>query len=129
MSVPAAVRRHLTFDDLPAELVQQIASIGSCEAALALVQVSRYVRHACNTRHVFKSILERQNDCGRLEWCSVALSTDAPTSSWTRYTMADYKARRRIAGDFPCFDRLKEDRFLDWAPQLMAAGRKNPSFI
>lgn len=113
---------------LPVEIIQRIASIGPCESAKS------FVMHAM-TGTSSKPSLQIVTTAKGPDWPTVALSSDAPTSSWGRYALADSKARRWEAEYPPCrFQELMdvlmdvdelEDEFLRWAPQLMAASREN----
>ena len=112
----------LSLDALPAELLQRIASFGPCESALALSKANKRIRHACNDRQVFISILKNRNDCLGPEWFPRHLASDAPTSSWARCALADTKARSWSTQEMTDYNELRSS-FLPWAPQLMAASR------
>ena len=112
-----------TFDSLPTEVIQQIASAGSCESALALTKVNRNIRHICNDRQVYKAIRADQECPDDPDWSSELLSAEAPLSSWARYTLADSRARRWMAEDGQQSERMRVG-FFDWAPQLLAIQRK-----
>ena len=111
------------FDDLPVEIIQRIASHGSCESALALARVSRTLHRACNDRQVFKAILRNRNGYGGPSWDNVPLSNDSSTLSWARYALAD-----SIAGEWAAKDSADRDEvppsFAAWLPQLMCNSRK-----
>ncbi|CAD6574884.1 MAG: hypothetical protein ASARMPRED_006960 [Alectoria sarmentosa] len=103
------------LDGLPVEILGRIASIGTCEAALALSKVNRILHTACNDRLVYKAILDNRNGNGGQEWQHrIPLSMESPVSSWARYALADSRA----AQDYTV--SLEPRTFASWAPQLMA---------
>jgi len=118
----------LKLDSLPVEIIQRIASNGPSESALTLSRTNRCLSRACNDRQVFKSILRNRNGFGGPNWIPVPLSSDAPTSSWARYALADSRAGQWAAGDWEYQAALPVD-FLVWAPQLMSSCREFPGNI
>lgn len=103
------------LDALPVEILQLIASVGACEAALALCRVNRALRLACNDRLVYKAILDNRNGAGSPKWqhC-LPLSMQSPTLSWARYALADSKAAQYHTMSLDLKDCVS------WLPQLMA---------
>ena len=103
------------LDALPVEILHHIASVGACEAALALSGVNRALRLACNDRLVYKAILDNRNGAGGPKWqhC-LPLSMQSPISSWARYALADSKAAQYHTMS------LDLKGCVSWLPQLMA---------
>ncbi|KAL6720920.1 hypothetical protein ACLMJK_000019 [Lecanora helva] len=119
---------NATFEKLPAELLQRIASLGPCESTLALAKVSKKVRDACNDRQVYIAVIKNCNGYEGSSWNSVPLTNESPLSSWARYALADSKARQWLDRDFsgeieaPSHQlSLFRRKFFTWAPQIMAA--------
>ncbi len=103
------------LDALPVEILHRIASVGACEAALALSGVNRALHLACNDRLVYKAIIDNRNGTGGPKWqhC-LPLSVQSPTSSWARYALADSKAAQYHTMN------LNLEECISWLPQLMA---------
>ena len=113
---------YYKLDALPIEIIRRIASLGNCEAALALSKVNRTIRTACHDWLVYKAILDNGNGNGGPAWQHrPPLSMESPVSSWARYALADSKAAH---SNHLTFD---PEAFVSWAPQLMAYHRKNLS--
>lgn len=109
----------LKLDELPIEIVRRIASIGACEAALALSKVNRTLRAACHDTLVYKAIINNRNGNGGSEWKhNLPLSVESPVSSWARYALADSLATH---GNILS---LAPRSTIPWAPQLLVYHRK-----
>ena len=107
------------LDRLPVEILGYIASVGTCEAALALSKVNRTLHAACSDRLVYSAILDNRNGNGGPKWQHrIPLSMESPVSSWARYALADSKAAQDHTVS------LEPRSFASWAPQLMAYHRK-----
>ncbi|KAH8806753.1 hypothetical protein DL96DRAFT_1629624 [Flagelloscypha sp. PMI_526] len=107
-----------TFATLPIELLQRIATFLPCPSAFCLVQVSHYLREACNDPLVYKGIIENGNGRGILPVRSWPqhLSIDAPVDIWAQYALADYLVLKEVEkGEWGM--RSFES---DWLPILMA---------
>ena len=114
------------LDKLPLEIIQRIASHGSCKAVLALQRVCRVLYHACSAVSIVKHILERSSiqasDCAASSssaWYDIVLSLRDPLSSWTRYAVANEKFEYFISSREA--DRLRQSQFASWLPQLLAS--------
>ena len=115
------------LDKLPIEVLRRIISLGPCEAALILLRVNRTLYGACNDNLVFKSIINNRDSNGVPNWHCTLLSIESPTSTWARYALADSKAAKWSTETYLSMTRIPDfvsDRFVSWAPQLMASHRK-----
>ncbi len=83
----------LKLDTLPAEILQRIASGGSCEDVLTLSRVNRTLNRVCYSLHVFRSLIKNLNGYGGAEWHHCPLASADSTAAWARYALADSKAR------------------------------------
>ena len=107
------------LDELPFEILRHIASLGNCEAVLALSEVNNTLRAACNDRGVYKALIDNRNGYKTPEWPHhLPLTMQSPVSSWARYALADSKAVHNNASNF------KLTSIVSWAPQLFAYHRK-----
>ena len=103
------------LDALPVEILHRIASLGTCEAALALSRVNKALYLACNDCLVYKAILDNRNGTGGPKWqhC-LPLSMQSPISSWARYALAESKAAQYHTMSLNLRDCVS------WLPQLLA---------
>ena len=110
------------LDQLPVEILRHIASLGNCEAVLALSEVNSTLRAACNDRWVYKAIIDNRNGSRTPPWPHhLPLTMQSPVSSWARYALADSKAVHLNPSHF------EVTSFVSWAPQLYVHHRKFPS--
>lgn len=107
------------LDELPVEIVRRIASVGACEAALALSKVNTTLHAACHDTLVYRAIINNRNGNGGSEWNhNLPLSIESPVSSWARYALADSLAPQgNISSLTPRLTTI-------WAPQLLVYHRK-----
>lgn len=107
------------LDSLPIEILRLIASVGTCESALALSAVNKILRSACHDPSIYKVIIDNRNGNVGPEWRhSLPLTMQSPVSAWARYALADFKA----AQDHTL--SLEPEKLGFWAPQLVAYHRK-----
>ena len=107
------------LDQLPVEILRHIASLGNCEAVLALSEVNNTLRAACNDRWVYKALIDNRNGSSTPAWPHhLPLTMQSPLSSWARYALADSKAVRHKPSEF------KLTSIVSWAPSLFAHHRK-----
>ena len=107
------------LDELPIEIVRRIASVGACEAVLALSKVNKTLHAACHDTLVYKAIIDNRNGNGGLEWNhNLPLSMESPVSSWACYALADSLAPQGNISS------LTPRSILSWAPQLLVYHRK-----
>ena len=116
---PVMYQEPVKLDRLPIETLRRIASLGACEAALALSKVNRTLYAACNDRLVFKAIIDNRNGYGGPKWHHhLPLSMESPVSSWARYALADSKAAQDRSSS------LDPERIAPWVPHLVVYHRK-----
>ena len=107
------------LDQLPVEVLRHIASLGNCEAVLALSEVNNTLRAACNDRWVYKALIDNRNGSRTPAWPHhLPLTMQSPVSSWARYALADSKAVHLNASN------AEPTSVVSWAPQLFAHHRK-----
>ena len=107
------------LDQLPVEILRHIASLGNCEAVLALSEVNNTLRAACNDPWVYKALINDRIKSSTPSWPRhLPLTMQSPVSSWARYALADSKANRHITSN------LKLTPIVSWAPQLFAHHRR-----
>ena len=107
------------LDQLPVEILRHIASLGNCEAVLALSEVNSTLRAACNDCYVYKALIDNRNGSRTPAWPhQLPLSKHSPVSWWARYALADSKAVHLNHSHFELTS------IVSWAPQLFAHHRK-----
>jgi hypothetical protein len=80
---------------LPVELVQHIATLLPCSAALNLLRVNRQLHTACNDRLVFHSIASNNLDCAKFP--QHAETVDGLEISQTEWTDSELVWRTHLA--------------------------------
>lgn len=105
------------LDTLPAEILQRIASGGSCEDVLTLSRVNRTLNRVCYSLHVFRSVIQKLNGYGGAEWHHCPLTSADSTAAWARYALADSKARAS--------KKWFSKGSVSYGPQLMVSHRRS----
>ena len=102
-----------SLENLPGEILQQIATYLPPGSAITLLLVCRSVRRACDHWTVWKRFIERNPNLPN------GTAASGGEESWKRYVIADIKAEQSSGRD--------ED--MKWMPQLVALGRRNQSTL
>ena len=117
-SLPTIHPAPRRLDELPFEIIRHIASLGNCEAVLALSEVNKTLRAACNDSWVYKALIDNRHGYRTPAWPHhLPLTMQSPVSSWARYALADSKAVHDNASN------LKVASIVSWAPQLLVYHR------
>jgi hypothetical protein len=120
----------LRLDTLPLEIIQRIATEGSCKEVIALRRVCRALHHACSDVIIMKRILDQSYirssasaQSSRSAWYDGALSLETPFSSWARYALAHEQFEQLLTTDVGFKHgegHLTERQTASWMPQLLA---------
>lgn len=114
------------LDELPLEVIQNIASQCNARAILALCRTSRHLRAACWHPLVLRHSLERHCDLwenNSFDIESLRKSIRLDTEDWARFALADqcaFELRNGVEGGL-IGDTLQ--RSLSWAPCLAVCQR------
>ena len=152
-------RSSRALDKLPVEIIQRIACLGDCGAALSLSRVSRALRSVCYHPLVFKELIalgdvarSPSQDTGDLDPWRPPLTPSASATAWARWAYADLKTaeiwkdpsvpsedvaasqqaeqKRSDSGASYFFDFPElSPSALQWLPNLMAAQRTSLNHV
>lgn len=120
MTEPFDAQHPSRLDMLPTEIIQRIASKGSFESTISLLQVNRALYKACNNWTVFQGIIE--NNLHHFgpgsQWDLTSVAHRDP-SIWSRYAYADSKAVQFMYSK----DKFAAYQLNQWLPHLIALQR------
>ena len=105
----------LRLDALPLEIQQRIIAFTSLRTVLNITLVNRALHTVCESRAVFKGLIDNRNGHGGDVWQSPQFPGHTELDAWKRYALADDLTIKFEATSY------KDDT--SWVPQLIALRR------
>lgn len=114
------------LDELPAELIERIASGTTARTVLALSLTCRRLKATCSTLTVYRALVLNSKTewlLDRAVYSRFASELGLDMLPWAKFALADELAMELQGGLDGDFKGVLFERLLQWAPALIVTGR------